>query len=309
MDKKSNSLSKIDVLLAVFCNVLFGSAGVAIKVAYSFLEIGADAWTQILFAGIRFFISGFVVFGFTCLKEKKPPLFEKNNAWNVLSVALFYTFLQYIFYYVGLSNTSGAVASLISSSSVFIAVILAHFVYSDDKLNLRKSLGVALGFTGVVLSTLGNGSTEKVSWLGEGFVFLSAFCFVIGSMLNKRATKRNDSYTVSAYNLLFGGGLLTIVGLVGGGNIGTVNIQGVLALAYLIGVSSVGFTIWSGLCKKYPIGKLSVYSFIIPVSGVAFSALFLSENIFKWQYLLALLLVSVSIIAVNYRSEKEEVEK
>jgi drug/metabolite transporter (DMT)-like permease len=70
-------------------------------------------------------------------------------------------------------------------------------------------------------------------------------------------------------------------------------------LLYLVVVSSAAVTIWSTLIKNYPIGKLSVYNFIIPVSGTLLSGLSLRENIFIWQYMVSLLLVSVGILTVN----------
>ena len=87
---------------------------------------------------------------------------------------------------------------------------------------------------------------------------ISALCFVIGSMFNKKATLHNNSFTVTAYNLVIGGGMLIFAGLFGykGGMVLT--LSGVAILIYLIMVSSVGFTLWSRLLQKYPVGKLGV---------------------------------------------------
>ena len=133
-DANKKALAIGDILAAVFCNVLFGSAGVVIKLSYEFLGLQNNPSSQILFAGIRFFISGVIVFCFAWTRKKSFPTFAKESKGNIFAVALFYTFLQYVFYYLGLSNTKGASASIISSSSVFIAVILSHFIYTDDKI-------------------------------------------------------------------------------------------------------------------------------------------------------------------------------
>ncbi len=129
--------------------------------------------------------------------------------------------------------------------------------------------------------------------------------FVIGSVINKKASQFNGSFTVTAYNLLIGGFLLIVTGLFGYNGEITVSLGGVLVLLYLVMVSSVGVTIWSTLLKSYPIGKLSVYNFIIPVSGTLLSGLFLRENVFIWQYMVALLLVSVGILIVNHISVRK----
>ena len=127
---------------------------------------------------------------------------------------------------------------------------------------------------------------------------------MIGSVFSKKATEADGSVTATAYNLLIGGFLLIVTGILGYNGEITVNISGVLVLLYLIMVSSVGFTLWSSLLRRYPIGKLSVYNFVIPISGTLLSGFFLRENIFRWQYILALALVSIGIYIVNKAAKK-----
>lgn len=287
------------VLMAIFCNILFGSAFPAIKLGYEAFGITDSVLMQVLFAGIRFFISGIIVFIYGWIRNRRVPAFAAKNALNIGATALLYTFLQYIFFYLGLSNTGGASGSIINSSSVFIAVILAHFLYRNDRLTPGRILGSVLGFGGVLFATLANDRMEGFSFWGEGFILIAATCFVVGSVFNKKATKLDDSITVTAYNLLIGGGLLILLGLWGGTAGLVINPKGILILLYLCMVSAVGFTVWSSLLRHYPLGKISIYNFIIPVSGTVLSALTLRENILRYEYLLALALVSIGIILVN----------
>jgi drug/metabolite transporter (DMT)-like permease len=53
------------------------------------------------------------------------------------------------------------------------------------------------------------------------------------------------------------------------------------------------------LLQKYPIGKISVYAFMIPVTSSILSALVLGETLLRWQYLVALALVCIGIVIVN----------
>ena len=297
------------VLMAIFCNILFGSAIPMIKLGYEQFNISSNIFSPILFAGIRFFISGIFVFLIDWIMHKKVPTVQKGNKLTVLFVALTYTFLQYVCSYIGISNTAGASASVINSTSVFIAAILAHFIYKDDKLTVKKLVGCLIGFAGVVLACLtGGGIGSGFTFMGEGFVLLTAFFFVLGSIINKKAAQKNTSFTITAYNLLIGGALLIVVGLIGYNGEMTVTPLGILVLLYLIFVSSVGFTIWSMLLRKHPIGSISVFNFILPVAGTIFSAIFLGENIFTWQYGVAALAVCVGIIIVNTSAKKKQAD-
>jgi len=305
---RGKNMSKLPVkavLAAIFCNMLFGSASPFIKLGYDYFSIVDDVFSKILYAGIRFFISGIIVFLIDIIMSKKIPTVSRGNRMNVFFTAITYTFLQYTFFYIGLSKTTGALASVINSSSAFVAVILAHFIYRDDKLNISKAAGCVFGFLGVLLACLTNTGAESFEFIGEGFIFLTALFFVVGSVINKKSTQKNSSFTVTAYNLLIGGFLLILAGLFGYKGEIVITVKGVLVLGYLILVSSVGFTLWSSLLKKYPIGKLSVYNFIIPVSGTLFSGLFLKENVFTLQFVIALVLVSFGIFVVNRTSAKK----
>ena len=291
------------IISAIFCNILFSSAFPMIKLGYEYLNISDDVFSKILYAGIRFFISGIAVLAIASVKEKKIAVAKKSNCLNLVLLGITYTFFQYIFFYVGLSNTTGASGSVVNSASVFIAIVLAHFIYPDDKLSIKKIVGCIIGFGGVVLACFANGGAQKASFCGEGFILIAGTFFVIGSTINKKASQIDNSFTITAYNLLIGGFLLTVTGIIGYNEEIKITLMGILVLLYLVLVSSLGFTLWSMLLKSYPIGKLSVYNFVIPVSGTILSGLFLKENILTWQYILALILVSFGIFTVNYTAK------
>ena len=286
------------VLLAILCNVLWGSAYPSVKIGYELFNITDSVFEKLFFAGLRFMAAGVIVLIVSWITRKKFPRVSKKGAPYVLLMAVIYTAVQYIFFYVGLSNTSGANGSIVNSIQTFFAVILAHFVYKDDKLNARKIVGVALGFTGVLVVTLGSG-VAQLKPTGEGFILLAALSFVIGSMISKKATQTDDAMAVTGYNLLIGGAVLTAIGLAGGGEFKTVTAAGMGSLTYLAFLSAAAFTIWTMLLQYNPIGKIAVFNFIIPVSGTLLSAVFLGEDIFDIRYLVSLVLVCAGIVIVN----------
>ena len=74
---------------------------------------------------------------------------------------------------------------------------------------------------------------------------------------------------------------------------------------YMALLSTAAFSIWALLLKYNPVGKVAVFEFTIPVFGVALSAVFLGEDIWKIQNLAALILVSAGIIFVNREKESK----
>ena len=74
MVQKKNTLTKTGIvaLLACVCCILWGSAIPVIKTGYRLMEVdAADTASQIVFAGVRFTLAGFLVLIFASIREKK----------------------------------------------------------------------------------------------------------------------------------------------------------------------------------------------------------------------------------------------
>jgi drug/metabolite transporter (DMT)-like permease len=286
--------------LALLCTLLWGSAYPSIKIGYSLFSISEnDIFGKLLFAGNRFALAGILVLLLTWIIQKKLPLPKRQALGPIALLGFIQTTLEYLFFYIGLSHTTGVKGSILNATATFIAVILAHFVYSDDKLNTQKVLGCIIGFMGIVIINLGGEFGSGFSFTGEGFIILAAASFAIGSLISKEAAKREDSMIVTGWQLLFGGILLIIVGVLGGVKFSIPSTEAMLLLFYLAILSSVAFTLWTMLLKHNNVGKVSIYNFLTPIFGVFLSAIFLKESIWHWKNLLALVLVCIGIYIVN----------
>lgn len=284
------------IAVAVLCNILWGSAFPFVKIGYTLWGIGSNTGSILLFAGIRFTLAGLFVLILSGIRQRGIP--KISNKKGVALLCLVQTVLQYLFFYIGLSHTSGSNGSIVNATSTFFAVILAHFAYSNDKITLRKAIGSILGFAGVLAVTFQDGALE-MSPRGEGLIILAAFVFACSSLLNKHVTKTDSPDAVTGYNLFFGGLILMGAGLAGGGSLTSFSLPGAGVTIYLALLSAVAFTLWAVLLKTNPVSRISVYNFIIPVSGTLLSALLLGENILQPRYLVSLILVCTGIIVVN----------
>jgi drug/metabolite transporter (DMT)-like permease len=236
---------------------------------------------------------------FSCVSHKKLILPRKDEIIGIMLLGFVQTTLEYIFFYLSLIKLSGVKGSILNSIGNFFAVILAHFIFKNDKLNLTKSLGCLLGFVGVVICNFENGIDLTFSLTGEGFILIAAFCFALGSVITKFITKKSDSIMITGYQLAFGGLVLIVIGLVFGGKLDFASISAVAMLIYLALLSAVAFSVWAQLLKFNPVGKISVYCFLNPVFGVILSGVMLGENILNIRSLIALVLVSIGIYIVN----------
>ena len=287
-------------IVAVLCTLLWGSAFPGVKIGYELLNIATDDLaSKILFAGCRFGLAGIFTLLFAAFSERKFPLPNRNSIGGITLVGLIQTTLQYIFFYIGLSYTTGVKGSILNATSTFMIVILAHFAYRDDKITLKKAIGCLLGFGGVVLVNLGGGGFADFSFLGEGCILLSALTFAVGSLVSKNVAAKGAPATITAYQLMIGGAALIIIGLVFGGKITFPTLQAVLLFLYLALLSSVAFALWTALLKYNPVGKISIFNFLTPVFGSILSVLFLPDQGFNINIIFALILACSGIVLVN----------
>ena len=301
-NKKQSIMSNTIVvaLAAIICCALWGSAFPCIKIGYRLFEIGNnDPFSQILFAGIRFFLAGVLTVLIGSIIEKRPLLPNRKSAGKIVILAMFQTIIQYLFFYIGLSHTTGVKASVLDGASVFIALFVSCIVFRLEKITPAKIIGSLIGFVGVILINL-NGLDFQFKLTGEGFILLSALGYAMSSVFMKRYSSNASPILLSGWQFIFGGAVMTIVGLIFGGTLKITSVKALFMLLYLALLSAVAYSLWSVLLKYNPVSKVTVYGFLNPVFGSVFSVIFLDETeSFGISAVLSLILVSVGIYIVN----------
>lgn len=291
-------------LCAAFCCLLWGSAYPAIKSGYEIFHIATDdIASKIVFAGYRFLFAGMLLLLFALAQRKPCARMHPRQFGQLLLLGLTQTSLQYFFFYLGLAFTTGVKGSIMNATGTFFSVLLAHFIYQNDRLSYNKTLGCVLGFAGVMVVNLGSGLTDfSFSLLGDGSVVLAAFILSAASLYGKRISQQIDPLVMTGWQLGLGGLALVAGGYLSGGQLALHGSASVAILAYLTLLSSVAFALWSILLKYNRVGMIAPFNFLIPVSGAVLSAVFLGENILEWKYALALALVCSGIWWVNKRA-------
>lgn len=307
MDKtKFYTNRKNIVFLAAICCALWGSAFPAVKIGYSMFNIpGEDIATKLIFAGIRFAMAGIFVLISQVALGKKLFSFSKTDTKEFVVLGIIQTTLQYIFFYIGMAYTTGVRGSIINGTGTFFSIILAHFIYKNDKIDFNKIVGCIIGFLGVIIVNLDGSNLMETSFKfkGEGFIMLSALMLSISSIYSKKVTRNKDASIVTGYQLFIGGIILIVLGLVFGGILTGFTIKSSLLLIYMALISSVAFAIWTQLLKYNKVSTICVFNFLIPIFGSALSAIVLGDDIFNVKILIALILVCMGIFLV-YKDKK-----
>lgn len=287
--------------------VLFAlTAAIAWGWAYPLIKLGFEEWhikqdmtgSKMLFAGIRFAISGLIILAIGRSTRKS---FKMSSSWDwlyIIAFALINTTIHYTFFYIGLSHSEGARAAILNSLGTFLLVLLACMVFKSDRLTSSKILGCLIGFAGILALNIGGGESGKFTFLGDSMIILNALCSAFAGLMTRGVSRRIDIFVGTGYSLAIGGLLLIIPGIALGGTLPHISVAGLVILTLLIAISTLGFSLYNKLLSCNPVGKVAIFNSLIPIVGALSSCLCLGEP-FYWKYLLAALLATTGIYIIN----------
>lgn len=299
---KQSSIFQRPVWVSVFAL----TAAIAWGWAYPLIKLGMTEFgilpdmtgCKMLFAGIRFFLSGLIILAMAKVSKRSFKVRSNTDWWFILLFSLLNTTLHYAFFYFGLSHNAGARSAILNSMSVFLVVLFACVFFKSDKLTMRKILGCVIGFVGILTLNLGGKESGQFTFLGDGMIILNALCGASASLLIRGLGKRVDVFVGTGYSLSLGGLLLMVPGVLAGGTLPVVTVFGFIDLLLLIAISTVGFSLYNKLLSCNPVGKVAIYNSLIPVVGAITSCFCLGET-FYWKYVVAGALATIGIYIIN----------
>jgi drug/metabolite transporter (DMT)-like permease len=282
-----------DRTLAITACLLWASAFAGVKFTLQYMP-------PLTLAGIRFIIAGILLLPFTGgLPALKVCI--AGHRTTLLLTSFFNTILLYAIFFISLNFVRGAQAAILIGASPLTTALVAHFMMDDDRMTRKKSISIALGIAGIIL-LVGASKPWKPVGLKEGFGLLLLLCGSISSALGnivvaKRKAATLHSVSLTALQMLLGGGVLLAAGLVTeGGILKPLTYKFYTSLIWLAIISAGGFSIWFRLLERIPVSELNLWKFIIPIFGAALSWILLKDESPDIFSILGMLLVACGII-------------
>ena len=305
----NNNRTKVSIFQRKGWVALFAlTAAVAWGWAYPLIKLGFDEFgitkdmtaSKMLFAGVRFTLSGLIVLAIAKAKGLSLKVNNPSGMAYILGYALLNTTIHYAFFYIGLSHSEGARAAILNSLGVFTLVLLACAFFKSDKLTPAKILGCVIGFAGILVLNIGTGSGSGFTFMGDGMIILNAVCSAFAGLMTRGLGRHANVFAATGYSLAFGGVMLMLPGMLMGGTLPFITAAGLGILFLLICISTLGFTLYNKLLSCNPVGKVAIFNSLIPVVGAVTSCLCLHEP-FYWKYAVAALLAMTGIYIINAR--------
>lgn len=290
------------IFLAIVACLLWSSAFVGVK-------IGLQYHSPFQFAGIRFTLSGLMLFlYFNNYKEYRSQLVQN---WRfIFLIALLQTVIQYMFFYSGINLLPASIAALIIGSSPLFISVVSHFSFHNDKMDWLKSISILLGVVGVAIISFGRSelpSGVKISLLGIALLLMNNFVSGFSNVLVAKKPAGISPTVLSSSSLFFGGiGLILISIPIEGYGVKAFAPEYFIALGWLSFLSAAAFTIWFGLLQRpgVKVSVLNTWKFLIPVAGAALSWIIMPDESPDWISISGMLVIASSLLILNYSNRK-----
>ena len=283
--------SLFDYLLLIFLALIWASAFFNIKIAtYSF--------GPITIAFLRVFFGAIPVLLLCYYKKIKVEAFSKDWHWFAMIGFINLVAPFYLIAY-GVQSVQSNLAAILMSTTPLSSTVLGHFYTKNEKFNFVKTIGILIGFSGILYLFSDNILINENNILSALLILLGSTCYVIGGVLTLRISKKKNE-NVTGSILIWA--VIILIPLVSFAeqpwNINP-RLDSTISVMYLGLVSTgIAWLLRFKILVKNGLIFQSQVSYLIPIFGTILSYIFLKELI-TFKVLISLIAVSVGIYFVR----------
>lgn len=208
---------------------------------------------------------------------------------------------QFVFLFTGMYvGMPAGLASLVLQSQAFFTLVFA-MLFLGERLRVQNLIGLAIAAAGLVVIASQGGRAMTLA--GFLLTIASAAMWAFGNIVTKKVGNANLVSLVVWASLvppvpffvlsLWFEGPQRI-----GAALAALNVSSIFAVVYLAFVATLlGYGLWSRLMSRYPAAQVAQFSLLVPIVGLASSALLLDEHLTSAQLIGAALVMGG--LAVN----------
>jgi len=266
--------------------------------AFFNIKIATYSYEPLTIAFLRIFFGAIPVVLLCLIKKIKIEAFSKDWYWFA-SIGIINLVIPFFLIAYGVQKVQSNLAAILMASTPLSATILAHFFTKNEKMNLIKSIGVLIGFSGIVFLFSDDLLINKNNFTSALLILSGSTFYVIGGLLTlKISDKKNENVTASI--LIWGSLVLFPISMIieQPWNLSP-RLDSSLSLLYL-GIFSTGIA-WLlrfHILKHNGLVFQAQVAYLIPIFGVILGFLFLSEAITP-KVIISMIAVIIGIFIVK----------
>ncbi len=276
--------------------------------AFFNIKIATYSYGPITIAFLRSFFGTIPLVLICYLRKIKIEAFSKDWYWFA-AIGIINLVIPFFLIAYGIQKVQSNLAAILMASTPLTAAVLAHFFTSNEKINLVKSVGILVGFSGIVFLFFDEILINENNFFSAFLILFGSCFYVVGGVLTLRiSNKKNENVTASIciWATLF---LFPISMFIEQPWNLTPRLDSTISLIYL-GVFSTGIA-WLlrfYILKKNGLVFQAQVAYLIPIFGVILGFIFLKEEITS-RAALSLLAVILGIYLVKRSANLQVLKK
>ncbi len=284
-------MSKQDGLLALLVTFIWG-------INFSVIKLGLGTIDPFLLAALRFFLTAIPLVFFLPKPDVKFSivvmygLFFGIGLWGVVNLG------------IHLGAPAG-VASLLIQLSAYFTIIFGYLFFSE-KLNVFQIIGMLISLLGLIIAIVYKDVSSSVFALL--LVVLAALSMGVCNVVAKKASPTN-MLSFIAWSSLFSPIPLLLIAMATNDEFSLVSalshidFYGVFSILFQVYITTLlGYWIWIGLLKKYPISTVAPISLLVPIFGFAGAVILFEEPITSMKLVsFGLILAGLVLFVFSHR--------
>lgn len=255
---------------------------------FSVVKVSLQEIDALSFNALRYILAA-VLLAYTAKARGYSLKVDREDFWPLVGIALVGNVLYQLFFIIGVDYTYSANSAVILGTIPVWVALLSH-LFTDEKLNRHKAIGIGLAFTGIVLIVTGSKvgiSIASKTFLGDLIILCAAVSWGVYTIMAKRYLKKYPSTQFTGVMSLMGMFFLLIIGLpsLTQVNWAGISLKGWGGLIYS-GLLSIGlsYLIWNDSVSKIGAVRTAAYQNLVPVLGLIFGVVLLQEALTLQQY-------------------------
>ena len=255
---------------------------------FSVVKVSLQEIDALSFNALRYILAAGLL-AYTAYARGFSLKVAREDFWPLVGIALVGNVLYQLFFILGVDYTYSANAAVILGTIPVWVALLSH-LFTDEKLNRYKAIGIGLAFTGIVFIVTGSKagiSIASKTFLGDVIILCAAISWGVYTILAKRFLKKYPSTQFTGVMSIIGMLFLLIIGLPNlvHVNWGGISLKGWGGIVYS-GLFSIGlaYLVWNNSVSKIGAVRTAAYQNLVPVLGLVFGVVLLQEALTIQQY-------------------------
>ena len=289
----------IDYFLLTILSLIWASAFFNIKIAtYSF--------GPVTIAFLRVFFGAIPVLLLCYFKNIKVEAFSKDWHWFAM-IGFINLVAPFFLIAYGVKSVQSNLAAILMSSTPVSSTVLAHFYTKNEKFNLVKTIGILIGFSGIIFLFSDNLLIDENNFVSALLILLGSTCYVVGGVLTlKISKKKNENVTGSIliWAIII---LLPLTFLIEQPFQTIPRTDSLISVIYLgIVPTGIAWLLRFRILTRNGLIFQSQVSYLIPIFGTILGYIFLKELI-TLKVLVSLIAVCIGIYFVKKGGNKQAI--